>query len=513
MSVRGLHKRFGRTVALEGAHLDAYGGEVLGVLGENGAGKTTLLSTLAGLVAPDAGVIEVDGVEVRIASPREAWRLGIGMVHQHFALVETMSVLDNLALGRRRAGGFRLALDDLRLEATALGERVGLEVPLDARVEDLGVGDRQRAEVLKVLLRDPGVLVLDEPTAVLAPAEVDGLLGLLRRLADDGRAVLLVAHKLDEVLAIADRVTVLRRGQTVLEAPRSQVDAAALAVAMVGAAPAALPERAAGSVGSGGEVGSVDQVGPGGPVGAVGRSGSAGRPSVARLRGVEVEATAGRVALRGVDLQVAAGEIVGVAGVEGNGQRELSLVLAGRLVPDRGEVELADEPAFVPQDRRREGLVASFSLAENLAVGLHRKEAYRAGPLLRWDRIRDTTRAALEAFSIRASGPAALASSLSGGNQQRLVVARELEGNPALIVAENPTRGLDVAGAAFVHRTLRERSEGPEPAGVVLVSTDLDEILRVADRVVVLVRGRVVAVPESQRTREGIGAVMLAGVG
>lgn len=507
MSVRGLHKRFGRTVALEGAHLDAYGGEVLGVLGENGAGKTTLLSTLAGLVAPDAGAIEVDGVEVRIASPREAWRLGIGMVHQHFALVETMSVLDNLALGRRRAGGFRLALDDLRLEATALGERVGLEVPLDARVEDLGVGDRQRAEVLKVLLRDPGVLVLDEPTAVLAPAEVDGLLGLLRRLADDGRAVLLVAHKLDEVLAIADRVTVLRRGQTVLEAPRSQVDAAALAVAMVGAAPAALPERAAGSVGS------VDQVGPGGPVGAVGRSGSAGRPSVARLRGVEVEATAGRVALRGVDLQVAAGEIVGVAGVEGNGQRELSLVLAGRLVPDRGEVELADEPAFVPQDRRREGLVASFSLAENLAVGLHRKEAYRAGPLLRWDRIRDTTRAALEAFSIRASGPAALASSLSGGNQQRLVVARELEGNPALIVAENPTRGLDVAGAAFVHRTLRERSEGPEPAGVVLVSTDLDEILRVADRVVVLVRGRVVAVPESQRTREGIGAVMLAGVG
>ncbi len=486
-----MHKRFGRTVALEGAHLDAFGGEVLGVLGENGAGKTTLLSTLAGLVQPDSGVIEVDGNEVRISSPREAWQLGIGMVHQHFALVETMTVLENLALGRRRAGGFRLGLDDLRREATALGKRVGLEVPLDARVEDLGVGERQRAEVLKVLLRDPAVLVLDEPTAVLAPAEVDGLLGLLRRLADDGRAVLLVAHKLDEVLAIADRVTVLRRGQTVLEAPRSQVDAGALAVAMVGEAPAVLPERA---------------------VVPVGQVGADARPTVAHLRGVEVDPTAGRVALRGVDLQVRAGEIVGVAGVEGNGQRELSLVLAGRLAPDRGEVVLADEPAFVPQDRRREGLVASFTLAENFAVGLHRRGAYQAGPLLRWDRIRQATRAAVKAFSIRASGPEALASSLSGGNQQRLVVARELEGKPDLIVAENPTRGLDVAGAAFVHRTLRERASGPDPAGVVLVSTDLDEILRVADRVVVLVRGRALPVAEAERTREGIGALMLAGV-
>jgi simple sugar transport system ATP-binding protein len=458
---------------------------VLGVLGENGAGKTTLLSTLSGLVRPDAGVIEIDGTAARISSPREAWRLGIGMVHQHFALVEPMTVLENLALGRRRGGGFRLDLDELRREATELGERVGLDVPLGARVEDLGVGDRQRAEVLKVLLRDPAVLVLDEPTAVLAPSEVDGLLGLLRRLADDGRAILLVAHKLDEVLAIADRVTVLRGGRTVLEARRAEVDARAIAVAMVGTEPAVLAARGV----------------------------TAGdRKTVAHLRGVELDAADGCVPLRGIDLRVEAGEIVGVAGVEGNGQRELALVLSGRLNPDRGEVTLADDPAFVPQDRRREGLIASFTLAENLAVGLHRDEAYQAGPLLRWGRIRQTTRAAMKAFSIRAPGPGALASSLSGGNQQRLVVARELEGRPALIVAENPTRGLDVAGAAFVHRTLRERSEGPDPAGVVLVSTDLDEILGLSDRVVVLVRGRVIAVPESERSREGIGARMLEGV-
>lgn len=468
-------------MALDDARLDAWAGEVHAVLGENGAGKTTLLSALAGLVHPDQGTLRIDGREVRLTTPRRAWHEGIGMVHQHFALVDAMTVLDNLALGRRRGGGFRLDRPGLTREARELGLRVGLDVPLDAPVGSLGVGERQRVEILKVLLRDPSVLVLDEPTAVLAPAEVDGLLELIRRLALEGRAVLLVAHKLDEVLAVAHRVTVLRRGRTVLEAPREEVDEGILARAMVGAEPEPLARR------------------PGPP---------SDRPPVVRLRGVRVGQR-----LRGVDLEVRAGEIVGIAGVEGNGQRELARVLAGRRDPDEGSVHGPDEAAFIPQDRRREGLVEGFSLTENLALGLHDDPTWRRGPWLRWSALRARTADVMDTFGIRAQGPRARASSLSGGNQQRLVVARELQGRPRLIVAENPTRGLDVAGAAFVHRTLLDRVAGDDPAAVVLLSTDLDEVLALADRVLVVVRGRLHPVPPERQNREGVGALMLSGGG
>lgn len=487
--MRGIAKRYGPVHALQGARLDAYAGEVHAVVGENGAGKTTLLSVLAGLVLPDEGTIRIAGTTVDVHSAREAWRHGIGMVHQDFALVDRMSVVENLALGRRRGGGLRLGLDEVREEARSLGRRVGLVVPLEASVEELGVGERQRVEILKVLMREPSVLVLDEPTAVLTPAEVEGLLELLRRLADEGRAVVLVAHKLDEVLAVADRVTVLRDGQTVLETPRAGLEARDLAIAMVGSAPAPL------GPGSGGAI----------------RVGAGPRSVVARMVGVSVGGAGLRQALTDVDLEVAAGEIVGVAGVEGNGQRELARILAGRMAPDSGSLELPHEPAFIPQDRRREGLVASFDLTENVALRAQRDPANRRGPWLRWDRLRSRTRALLAEFAVRAPGPGAPASALSGGNQQRLVVARELDGEPRLIVAEDPTRGLDVAGAAFVHHTLRARVDGDDPPGVVLISTDLDEVMALADRVVVLMRGRLRPVPDAERTREGIGARMLEG--
>lgn len=478
-------------VALDGARLDAFTGEVHALLGENGAGKTTLLSVLAGLVAADAGSIRIDGAEVQPRSPRQAWQQGIGMVHQHFALVDRMTVLENLALGHP-GSGLRLDLARVRREATALASGVGLDVDLDAPVERLGVGERQRAEILKVLLRDPGVLVLDEPTAVLAPGEVEGLLALLRRLAGEGRAVVLVAHKLDEVLAVADRVTVLRRGQTVLEAPRAEVHAGQLAVAMVGEAAAALAGEGAAP-------------GPRHP----NESAPSGRdtpPPVAVLRGA---GSAGGLA--GVDLEVRPGEIVGVAGVEGNGQRALARLLAGRETAAEGGVEVPEEVAFIPQDRHREGLVGSFTLTENLALRLHRTPQFRRGPFLRWSRLRRLTRELMTAFRVTAPGPDARASTLSGGNQQRIVVARELHDDPPLIVAENPTRGLDVAAAAFVHRALRERVRSPDPAAVVLVSTDLDEILALSDRVFVLVRGRLREVPAAEHTREGVGARMLDG--
>lgn len=492
--MEGIDRRFGEVVALDGAHLTVDAGEVHGVLGENGAGKTTLLEILGGLLRPDAGTVRVAGRPVELPTPRHAWARGIGMVHQHFTLVPRLTVLENLVLGTRsRMGGLGLPLGDIRERARRLMERTGLEVELDARVETLGVGRQQRVELLKVLLRDPRVLVLDEPTAVLAPPEVEGLLELLGWLADDGRAVVLVAHKLDEVLGVADRVTVFRDGRTVLEAPRGRVDAPMLARAMVGRD----VTEVVGAAGRGG--GSAE----GEPV-------PAPRP-VAHLRGVGVEGSGGRSRLTEVDLEVRRGEIVGVAGVEGNGQRELARVLAGRRAPDRGRAHIPAEPGFIPQDRRSEGLIADFDLVENVALALHRKKRYTSVSFLRWGEIRKSTERLVERFGVRAPDTGSRARELSGGNQQRLVVARELHGEPDLLVAENPSRGLDVAGEAYVHRQLlrlRERSPAP---GVVLISTDLDEILALSDRIFVMVRGRLTAVPDHRRTREDVGELMLGG--
>jgi simple sugar transport system ATP-binding protein len=497
-----VRRRFGTTVALDGARLSLTGGEVHAVLGANGAGKTTLLSILAGLVHPDEGRILLRGMPVRPATAREAWALGIGMVHQHFTLVPRLTVLENLALG---SGGLSLRLRATRARAAELMERTGLVVALDARVEGLGVGERQRVEVLKVLLRAPGVLVLDEPTAVLAPREVERLLGLLRGLASGGATVVLVAHKLDEVLSVADRVTVLREGRTVLEAERGAVDVATLVEAMVGsagtdAAAEVVPVTGPGAGSTGGRGASRGE--------ASSARGSAPGATVARLEGVSLSGAGGEPLLRDLTLELRRGEVVGVAGVEGNGQRELAQLLAGRIAPGRGTVALPDDPAFIPEDRSREGLVQDFTLTENMALALHRERAYRRGPLLRWGPLRDRTAALLETFSVRPASPEARARTLSGGNQQRVVVARELGRDPDLLVAENPTRGLDVRAAAFVHRRLRGLGE----AGVVLISTDLDEVLRLSDRVFVMVRGRLLEVPEGARTREGVGRMMLAGL-
>lgn len=489
--MEGVSKRFGSVEALAGARLTARAGEVHGVLGENGAGKTTLLSVLGGVLAPDQGTVELRGHPVRLRTPREAWRAGVGMVHQHFALVPRFTVLENLALGHRTSRrGFSLPLDRMGMRAAALADATGLEVPFGRRVEELGVGDRQRAEILKVLLRDPRVLILDEPTAVLSPPEVERLLGLVRLLADQGRAVLLVAHKLDEVLGVADRVTVLRQGRTVLEAARSEVDAARLAEAMVG------PEAAA--VLSSGAPGPRPDAGTPGPV-------------VAALDGVSASGPGGEAVLTDVSLEVRRGEIVGVAGVEGNGQRELARLLAGLSEPSTGRVRLPPGRGFVPQDRQRQGLVSGFTLAENVALAQHRDARFRRGPLLRWRALVRHTRRLMDAHDVRAPGPGSRAGALSGGNQQRLVVARELDRAADLLVAENPTRGLDVAAAAEVHRRLKAlRRREPAGVGVVLVSTDLDEILALSDRVMVMVRGRLRAVPEEEQSREAIGRLMLS---
>ncbi len=471
----GVHRRFGPVVALAGADLDVRPGEIHAVLGENGAGKSTLLGVLGGMLRPDAGLLEIGGAPVELRSPRDAWAHGVG-----------------LALGRRGiAGAWRLRYARVRAQAGELMRRTGLDVPLDASTERLGVGDRQRVEILKALLRDPPLLALDEPTAVLTPGEVLSLFGLLRDLAGEGRAVILVGHKIDEVLSVADRVTVLRHGRTTLEAARREVDAAALIQAMVGRDvddPAAVGRRSDGR-----------------------GSGRTRGQSVASLDAVRLRDATGRVVLDDVDLSVSRGELVGIAGVEGNGQRELAQVLAGRLVPEAGSVRVPEGVGFIPQDRTREGLVADFDLVENVALALHGEAVFANGPFVRWDALRERAEQVRERFDVRSTGVRQRVGTLSGGNQQRLVVGRELERARDLLVAENPTRGLDVAATAFVHAELRRLREAADGPAVVLVSTDLDEVMALSDRVLVMTRGRLVTVDDAQRTREGVGALMLGG--
>ena len=495
----GIIRHFGHVKALDSANLEIHSGEIHGILGENGAGKTTLLNILGGIIHPDVGFVEVGGSRVRLQSARAAWKMGIGLVHQHFTLVPGLSVLENLALGRRHRGHrWKLHLKEIRKEASQLSELTGLTVPFEASIEELGVGDRQRIEILKALLRDPQLLVLDEQTAVLAPAEINQLFRLLRSLAEEGRAVVLVAHKLDEILSIVDRVTVLRQGRTVMTAARADVDTAILTDAMVGSS-------------------SGDEEAPATPdsFSALGQNSDglaqnrelSNRP-VARLKGITVYSPQGGLALQDVGLEVLRGEVIGVAGVEGNGQRELALVLSGRQEVASGKLEIPEHVGFIPQDRTREGLAADFDLTENVALALHRDPKFRLGPLLRWSLIESHATKIRSRFKVRSSGGRTLARELSGGNQQRLVVGRELSQLPELLIAENPTRGLDFTATAFVREELK-RLAHDTAAGVVLISTDLDEILEVADRVFVILRGKLTPVPSVHDSRETVGAMML----
>ena len=489
--LRDVTKRFGPVTALDGVSFDLVPGEIHGLLGENGAGKTTLARVLGGLLAPDHGRVEIGGREVALRSARDAGALGVAMVHQHFSLVPRFTGFENIALFNGGAWtGKGTAAPGYRERVEARARELKLEVELDAPAAVLGVGARQRIEILKALMSETGVLLLDEPTAVLAPQEVAGLFAVLKRVAGAGTGIVLVAHKLDEVLAVADRVTVLRRGQRVLTEAAASVSAGELAEAMVGGA---LP---------------VAGLGRGQPR-ASGPPGAEPAP-VASLDAVTV-GTTGAPSLREVTLTVRSGEILGIAGVDGNGQRTLAAVLAGIRNPDEGTAELPREVGWIPQDRGEEGLVNDFTIAENVALALHGQSRCRKGPWLDWAAVEETAGSLMREMDVRAGSPDATAGTLSGGNQQRVVAGREFLRSGEMLVAESPTRGLDVKATVAVRaRIAKLVRSGDRPPGVVLISADLDEILELSDRIAVMVRGRLIPVPTGEHNHAAIGELMLA---
>jgi simple sugar transport system ATP-binding protein len=471
LALRAVSKQFGAVRALVGASLTVRRGTLHAVLGENGAGKTTLMRIAFGMMAPDAGVVEIDGTALALASSAAARARGLGMVHQHFTLVPAMTAAENIALG----GQGRLDLGTIAEQVRTLAARTGLSVDPAARVDALGVGAQQRIEILKALHGNARTLILDEPTAVLTPTESEELFAWLRRYVATGGTVVLVTHKLQEALSVADDVTVLRRGTDVLTARAAEIDTPTLVRALTGEEHASEPRvrlprvRAAGAV-------------------------------VAQLSNASLRDARGVMRVQGANVTCHAGEIIGVAGVEGSGVHELLRLLAGRLAPTEGTVLLPATVGFVPEDRLRDAVIEEFSLSENFAL---RGAAARRGRMP-WPEIYAQTARAMAAHDVRAPSPAVRAGTLSGGNQQKFVVAREMEGRPALVVAENPVRGLDLRATEHVLRELAASADAG--SAVVVYSTDVDELLPLVDRMLVTFAGQVRDVPVA---RDAVAAALV----
>jgi ABC-type uncharacterized transport system ATPase subunit len=463
LALRGVGKRFGATVALHEARCVVREGTVHALLGENGAGKTTLMRIAFGMVAADTGEVSLHGKRLDVRSSADAIAAGIGMVHQHFMLIPAMTVAENVVLG----GHGRLDPAAASARTRAVASAAGLALDADARVRDLPVGAQQRLEIVKALARDARILILDEPTAVLSPAESEDLHAWLRRFATSGGTVVLITHRLQEALAVADDVTVLRRGMTVLERSADGLAVTDVIAALTGEAAdeggSLLPEHAL-----------APRAGPA----------TAGAVCLALEHVRHVDST-GVLRLDDVSLEIREGEILGVIAVEGSGERELLRILAGRLEPVSGTVRRPPVVGFIPADRMHEALIPSMSLTENFALA---GAGARRG-LVDWRSMRERTQAAIDGFRVQATGPAQPALELSGGNQQRFVVARERAVAPRALVAENPGRGLDIRAARHVRdEMLAARDAG---AAIVFYSSDIDEVLAVATRVVACHRGRV----------------------
>lgn len=495
IEMKGIGKSFPGIRANDNINLTVEQGEIHVLLGENGAGKSTLMNILYGLYQPDEGQIFVKGKPVRITNPNVAISLGIGMVHQHFMLVPPFTVTENIILGMEPSRGLKLDMKKAIKDVEELSKKYELKVDATALVQDISVGMQQRVEILKTLYRGAEILILDEPTAVLTPQEIEELGIILKSLVKQGKSIILITHKLKEVMSMSDRVTIIRRGKVIDTLNTADTNIDELAEKMVGRKVNLTVEK------------------------------SESKPSapVLEIKNLKVNDSRGLEAVKGVNLKVHGGEILGIAGVDGNGQNELVQAITGLIKSQTGEILLNGKEitnmspkeviesgvGHIPEDRHKRGLVLDYSLAENSILGSHHLSKFRKGFGLNYGKIREYCRNLIKEYDVRTPSEKVLAKSLSGGNQQKLIVAREIDRDPSLCIASQPTRGLDVGAIEFVHKKLVElRDEGK---AVLLVSLELDEVMDLSDRIAVMYDGKIIGILDAKDATEKKLGIMMAG--
>ena len=496
IEMREITKIFGEFVANDKINLELRKGEIHALLGENGAGKSTLMNMLAGLLEPTSGEIVVNGQVVELDSPSKAASLGIGMVHQHFMLVEAFTVAENIILGSELTKNGVLDIARATREINELSERYGLAVDPSAKVADISVGAQQRVEILKTLYRGADILIFDEPTAVLTPSEIDELMAIMKNLVKEGKSIILITHKLDEIRAVSDRVTVIRRGKSIETVEIAGATNADLAEMMVGRSVSFKTEK--------------QEAQP--------------KEVILSIKDLVVNENRGVPAVKNLSLDVRAGEIVGIAGIDGNGQSELIQAITGLRKIESGSVELKGQSivglhprqitemsvGHVPEDRHRDGLVLEMMISENIALQTYYKEPHSKKGILNYINIIGYAKQLMQEFDVRAASEIVPASALSGGNQQKAIIAREVDRNPDLLIVSQPTRGLDVGAIEYIHkRLIQERDNGK---AVLVVSFELDEILNVSDRIAVIHDGKIqgIVTPETTNKQE-LGVLMAGG--